>query len=201
MRFRNLKLAAAVLAGASALVAGVSGGAANAYPPGSKMFVSVSPRPVPNRAYVGATASNVMPGCTVVFQIPSYPTKSAVAGHAGHASVRYWSNANARDLTVKATSTKCASHEVATTRYFLAGYAIKLSHTPRANRPFLFEGIRFVPGSNVTLTARKGHHTISHTVRVNRNGWGVHSFTLSRGTWLLVAASRGHAATRVVTVR
>jgi hypothetical protein len=199
-----ISVAAAVGVLAALVIAPVQ--SASAYPPGTAMKVSASPSTVSAGARFTASASNVKPGCSVVFNFGG--KNVSVASAAGKASTSFTASTKAGTYRLTAT---CLRGESASTNVKVVGRAeVHGASGVCMSKSFTMKVSGFAPNSRVSVVLRKATpaggsrgRTVSFTKTATTNSSGAASyrFKVNRtGVFVVSAVGGGQRASTAVSV-
>ena len=197
-------VAAAVGVLAALVIAPVQ--SASAYPPGTAMKVSASPSTVSAGARFTASASNVKPGCSVVFNFGG--KNVSVASAAGKASTSFTASTKAGTYRLTAT---CLRGESASTNVKVVGRG-EVHGPGRAcvSKTFKMNVSGFAPNSRVSVVLRKSTpaggsrgRTVSFTktARTDSSGAASYRFNVNRtGVYVVSAVAEGQRAATAISI-
>jgi len=199
-----ISVAAAVGVLAALVIAPVQ--SASAYPPGTAMKVSASPSTVSAGARFTASASNVKPGCSVVFNFGG--KNVSVASAAGKASTSFTASTKAGTYRLTAT---CLRGESASTNVKVVGRG-EVHGPGRAcvSKTFKMNVSGFAPNSRVSVVLRKSTpaggsrgRTVSFTktARTDSSGAASYRFNVNRtGVYVVSAVAEGQRAATAISI-
>jgi len=193
------------------LVAGVgiavSGGAANAYPPGTALAVAATPQPVKPKGTLTVTATNVKPGCYVTFVIDGKWRTVRANGTSVTSTIS--APAKPRTYTLRAKTTSCKGYpEVAYTQVTVKAGNSDDHHTnckikAKADGKKVEVWLSgYKPGTTVVVKVSRNGTTYSATTKTSSKGNAeVDIWVKDKGSYLVTATSDGKVLTTSVTVK